>query len=254
MSLSLKYIAGIAPIVTRNQYSGLLSKYEKTGEVPKRLKIVGMAVDGTLNLNKWQIAPVALKSVAEQLKDAQIRKDHSGSVDSIIGKINNTWQDGDQVYYEGEIADQDLIKKVLLGYVKYNSIQIGTQELLCRNCYVNRKLSAAEAKVASVDEPCPRCGSLEVYVEKPMVVEESLVATPAYPHAEIAPIGFMASLNKALEHRFTLSSTPQTKPVQTTVIKSQNEPEIILMAASICTMAAAYLNTVNAFIVLNRKR
>jgi hypothetical protein len=214
-----------------------------------------MAVDGTLNLNKWQIADKALASVADQLKGAQIRKDHSASVDSIIGKINTSWKDGNQVYYEGEIADSDIIKKILLGYVKYNSIQIGTQELLCRNCYLNRGLTAAQAKVDSIDEPCPRCGSLEVYVEKPMVVEESLVATPAYPHAEFAPIGFTASLNKALEHRFTSHSTSvQTQPTQVEAIKGLNDPTIVIIAAAIVAASTAYLTTLNAYIAIHRKR
>jgi ssDNA-binding Zn-finger/Zn-ribbon topoisomerase 1 len=210
--LEVRYFAQMAPLIGPKQYDKLLRYYEATGKLPQRLMICGMAIDGSMNENKWLVPETELDKVAKGLENAVIKANHSDDVHDVIGKITRAWRENDKVFYEGEIADEDLIKKVLLGYIKYDSIELGSNDVYCLFCIKNKKVKAEEeAKLVNVDAPCPRCGRAELMIKNPTVLGLGIVTIPAYPNAEFAPIGFKASLNQRL------SNIPQT---------SQPQPEV----------------------------
>ena len=207
--LRFKYSSGIAPLVTSKEYTDLINNYKKMGAsaFPHILKLGGMAVDTTQNRNKWRIPLKDLYECAAQLNGAPLMKDHDiDHVNSIIGKVRSAWVEedgagGGKIMWEGETIDQDLIPKILLGYVKNNSIQIAIPEAYCDNCITHLGKQEADAALDSLDFPCPRCGSLEMIARHPMVLEQSMVAIPAYEKAEVSPIGFKAALNDFNEKR-----------------------------------------------------
>ena len=194
-------------MVTAKEYADLRAEYKKSGQFPHILKLGGMAIDTTQNRNKWRVPLTDLNDVAAQLKGAPLMKDHDiDHVDSIIGKVENAWveedgQGGGKVCWKGECSDESLIQKILLGYVKNNSIQIAVPQAYCDNCITHLGKSEEEASLDNLDFPCPRCGSLEMVARHPAVLEQSLVAIPAYEHADVTPISFRAALDNIQEKR-----------------------------------------------------
>jgi len=148
-----------------------------------------------------------LKECAEQLKGAPLMKDHDiDHVDSIIGKVEDAWveedaEGGGKVLWKGETVDESLIQKILLGYVKNDSIQIAVPFAYCDNCVSKLGVKEEEAALDNLDFPCPRCGSLEMIARHPQVLEQSIVAIPAYQKAEFTPFGFKAAFDDMNEKR-----------------------------------------------------
>jgi len=69
--------------------------------------------------------------------------------------------------------------------------------------------SEEQAAIENLDLPCPRCGSLDMLIRHPMVLEQSMVAIPAYSNAEVTPHGFKASLDQQLQKRFERATLPK---------------------------------------------
>ena len=220
--LTLKYSSGIAPLVTAKQYSDLIANYKKTGVFPHILDLGGMAIDTSRNRNKWRVPLEDLQAIADQLKGLPLMKDHDiDHVDSIIGKVEEAWVEPDKndptagkVFWKGETSDESLIQKILLGYIKHNSIQIAVPNAYCDDCMTAQGKSEQEAAIEDLDLPCPRCGSLNMLIRHPMALEQSIIAIPAYEHADITPYGFKASMDFALRARYEPKVAPSTtKPV-----------------------------------------
>ena len=242
--LKMAYQAGIAPLITSKEYKDLIANYKQTGQFPHILKLGGMAIDTSQNRNKWRVPMEDLQDVAAQLVGAPLMKDHDiDHVDSIIGKVEEAWVEADandkgigKVFWKGECSDESLIQKILLGYVKFNSIQIAVPQAYCDDCMTTQGKSEEQAAIADLDLPCPRCGGLNMLIRHPMVLEQSMVAIPAYPHAEVTPVGFKASLDRALQKRFdrgiTVTKTKKAMPDLTPyVIKARFMVNTIAIAA-----------------------
>ena len=207
------------------------------GQFPHILKIAGMAIDDSQNRNKWRIPKEDLDDIAAQLQDKPIMKNHDiDNVDAIIGRVNSAWRNENKVMYEGEISDESLIQKILLGYVKFNSIQIAIPAAYCDNCISKLGKKQEEASIANLDEPCPRCGSFDMLIRKPEVLEQSMVAIPAYVHAEVQPLSFKASVDRAFSRRFGIKVAP--KPV-IAAKKAEPDPLPLLLAAYRATAMVA---------------
>jgi Zn finger protein HypA/HybF involved in hydrogenase expression len=208
--LTLKYSSGIAPLVTAKQYSDLIANYKQTGQFPHILNLGGMAIDTSRNRNKWRVPLEDLQAIADQLKGLPLMKDHDiDHVDSIIGKVEEAWVEVDKldptagkVFWKGETSDESLIQKILLGYIKHNSIQIAVPNAYCDDCMSGQGKKEEEATIDDLDAPCPRCGSLNMLIRHPMALEQSIIAIPAYEHADITPYGFKASMDFALRARY----------------------------------------------------
>ena len=233
----MSYASGIAPLVSAKEYAELITNYKATGQFPHILKIAGMAIDDSQNRNKWRIPKEDLDDIAAQLQDKPIMKNHDiDNVDAIIGRVNSAWRNENKVMYEGEISDESLIQKILLGYVKFNSIQIAIPAAFCDNCITKLGKKQEEAGIANLEEPCPRCGSFDMLIRKPEVLEQSMVAIPAYVHAEVQPLSFKASVDRAFSKRFQTKVAPA--PVKV-VKKAEPDPLPLLLAAYRATAAVA---------------
>lgn len=216
-----RYSSGIAPLITTKEYADLIKNYKATGQFPHILNLGGMAIDTSRNRNKWRVPIEDLQAIADQLKGAPLMKDHDiDHVDSIIGKVEDAWVEKDEqdpkagkVLWAGQTSDESLIQKILLGYVRFNSIQIAVPQAYCDNCIAAQGKSEEQAAIDDLDLPCPRCGSLDMLIRHPMVLEQSMVAIPAYEKAEVTPIGFKASLDKTLAKRFEVHEAPKKAKV-----------------------------------------
>jgi len=153
----------------------------------KLINIEGVAIDTSVNANKWQVPSEDLDYVVNTLKGAQLRVDHAESALMVVGKVVDAWRDGDRVLFRAEVGDEKLIEKILRGYITHVSIQVDSEDVECSKC---KRPSRKEGLLVHL---CP--GAWEV-VHKPTVRELSIVASPAYKTTEFQPVGFFAAMNE----------------------------------------------------------
>jgi hypothetical protein len=206
--LDIRYYANSAPKISEKQYAEIVKKFEESNKLPARLEIMGIAIDDSMNANMWKVPFEDLDELTKKLEGVQIRKNHGDRVEDVIGLVKNAWREDNKVFYEGEIADEEIIKKILLGYIRYNSIQIFSDDVFCASCLAKGK-SEKEAKIEDISSPCPRCGGRELIIRHPQPVEVSMVSLPAYENALVMPVGFRAAVDKVLEEKFKYTSTTQ---------------------------------------------
>jgi hypothetical protein len=153
----------------------------------KLINIEGVAVDASVNANKWQIPSEDLDFVVESLTGAQLRVDHAESALMVVGRVVEAKRDGDRVFFRAEVGEEKLIEKILRNYVTHVSIQVDSDDVECSKC----KMPTRKEGVLVHLHP----GAWEV-VHKPKVRELSIVASPAYKDTQFHPVGFYAAMNE----------------------------------------------------------
>jgi hypothetical protein len=153
----------------------------------KLINIEGVAIDTSVNANRWQIPQEDLDALSESLAGAQLRVDHAESALMVVGKVSKTNRVGSQVFFTAEVGDEKLIEKILRNYVNHVSVQVDSDDVECSKC---KKNSRSEGMLVHL---CP--GAFEV-VHKPKVRELSIVASPAYQNTAFKPVGFAAAMNE----------------------------------------------------------
>jgi len=154
----------------------------------KLLNIEGVAIDTSINANKWQIPAEDLDFLTQSLVGAQLRVDHAESALMIMGKVAEAKRDGDKVLFRAEVGEEKLIEKILRGYVTHVSVQVDSDDVECSKC---KRPTRKEGMLIHL---CP--GAWEI-VHKPTVRELSIVASPAYKTTDFQPVGFFAAMNDA---------------------------------------------------------
>jgi len=152
----------------------------------KLMNIEGVAIDSTVNANKWQVPDEDLDFFVSTLINAQMRIDHAESAMAVIGKVPEGKRIGNTAWFRAEIGDLAIIEKVLRGYLTHVSVQVDSDDVECSKC---KKPTRKESMLVHL---CP--GAWEI-VHKPKVRELSIVASPAYKNTEFKPVGFAAAMN-----------------------------------------------------------
>jgi hypothetical protein len=153
------------------------------------INIEGVAIDTSVNKNKWQVPEEDLDFFTETLKNAQLRVDHAESALMVVGKVPHAKRDGQQVLFQAEVGGEEkLIDKIVRQYISNVSVQVDSDDVVCSNC---KKPTRKEGVLVHL---CP--GAWEI-VHKPRVRELSIVASPAYEKTEFKPVGFFAAMNDA---------------------------------------------------------
>ncbi len=150
------------------------------------INIEGVAVDDSVNANKWQVPEEDLDFLATSLKGAQLRANHAEDVYQVIGKVPECSRIGSQVLFKAEVADERLIEKIYRGYISAVSIQVDSDQIECSKC---KNPTRKEGMLVHL------CAGAWEIVHKPRVRELSIVASPAYQHTEFKPAGFSAAMN-----------------------------------------------------------
>ena len=152
----------------------------------KLINIEGVAIDTSVNANKWQVPEEDLDFFVQSLMGAQLRVDHAESALMVIGKVAEAKHVGNQVLFRAEVGEEKLIEKILRNYVNHVSAQVDSDDVECSKC---KKPTRKEGMLVHL---CP--GAWEI-VHKPKVRELSIVASPAYKTTEFQPVGFFAAMN-----------------------------------------------------------
>lgn len=152
----------------------------------KLINIEGIAIDTSVNQNKWQVPPEDLDFFVESLQGAQVRLDHSESALNVIGLVRKASRRGQQVFFGAEVGELSVIEKILRSYITHVSAQVDSNDVTCSKCLKPTR------KEGILIHLCP--GAWEI-VHKPKVRELSIVASPAYEDTTFAPVGFAAAMN-----------------------------------------------------------
>jgi len=152
----------------------------------KLVNIAGVAIDSSVNANKWQVPSEDLEFVAQSLVGSQLRVDHAESALMVVGKVSEAKRAGDQVLFQAEVGEEKLIEKILRNYVTHVSIQLDSDDVECSKC---KRPTRKEGMLVHL---CP--GAWEI-IHKPKVRELSIVASPAYKETAFQPVGFFAAMN-----------------------------------------------------------
>jgi hypothetical protein len=152
----------------------------------KLVNIEGVAIDTSVNANKWQVPEEDLDFFVQSLQGAQLRVDHAESALMVVGKIAEAKRLGNQVLFRAEVGEEKLIEKILRNYVNHVSAQVDSEDVECSKC---KRPTRKEGMLIHL---CP--GAWEI-VHKPKVRELSIVASPAYQTTEFKPVGFAAAMN-----------------------------------------------------------
>ena len=154
----------------------------------KLVNIEGVAIDTSINANKWQIPDEDLDFFVQSLQSAQLRVDHAESALMVVGKLTEAKRDGNRVLFRAEVGEEKLIEKILRNYVNHVSAQVDSDDVECSKC---KKPTRKEGMLVHL---CP--GAWEI-VHKPKVRELSIVASPAYTNTQFEPVGFFAAMNNS---------------------------------------------------------
>lgn len=152
----------------------------------KLINIEGVAIDTSVNANKWQVPEEDLDFFVQSLQGAQLRVDHAESALMVVGKIAEAKRLGNQVLFRAEVGEEKLIEKILRNYVDHVSAQVDSDDVECSKC---KRPTRKEGMLVHL---CP--GAWEI-VHKPKVRELSIVASPAYQTTGFKPVGFAAAMN-----------------------------------------------------------
>ena len=154
----------------------------------KLINIEGVAIDTSVNSNKWQIPSEDLDFVAAGLLGAQLRVDHAESALMVVGRVSAANRDGSRVMFRAEVGEEHLIEKILRNYVNHVSIQVDSDNVECSKC---GKPTRKEGMLVHL---CPEAWEV---IHKPKVRELSIVASPAYKDTTFVPVGFAAAMDKS---------------------------------------------------------
>ncbi len=152
----------------------------------KLINIEGVAIDTSVNSNKWQVPEEDLDFLVQSLNGAQLRVDHAESALMVVGKVSAASRNGSQVLFRAEVGEEKLIEKILRSYVSHVSIQVDSDDVECSKC---QQPTRSEGMLIHL---CP--GAWEI-VHKPVVRELSIVASPAYENTAFKPVGFGAAMD-----------------------------------------------------------
>ena len=166
----------------------------------KLVNIEGVAIDTSVNANKWQVPEEDLDFFVQSLQGAQLRVDHAESALMVVGKIAETKRLGNQVWFRAEVGEEKLIEKILRNYVNHVSAQVDSDDVECSKC---KRPTRKEGMLIHL---CP--GAWEI-VHKPKVRELSIVASPAYQTTEFKPVGFAAAMNESQKIEFPCAGCSQ---------------------------------------------
>lgn len=158
----------------------------------KLINIEGVAIDTSVNSNKWQVPEEDLDFLVQSLNGAQLRVDHAESALMVVGKVSAASRNGSQVLFRAEVGEEKLIEKILRNYVSHVSIQVDSDDVECSMC---QQPTRSEGLLIHL---CPDAWEI---VRKPKVRELSIVASPAYRDTKFQPIGFGSAMNQSQVQR-----------------------------------------------------
>jgi len=120
---------------------------EKIAEKPLRIRGVALAAGMSRNFNIY--TPEELQSFAGKLADAPMYVEHV-AVPNAVGKVTKTEWDGQHLWYEAEVYDEETAEKIRIGLIRHVSVGADYETLDFLNGKVPHGLHNAEISLVAV--------------------------------------------------------------------------------------------------------
>ena len=128
-------------------------EFEGSSEGKDGLKIKGTAFRVGKVANKRVIIPSdARDDIANTLRESPILTDHSKSVRDLVGRVDESWGEGDLVKFKGTIKDETIEDKIVKGLISKLSVglQVEDWEEVEENGEIWRLLKGVKARELSL--------------------------------------------------------------------------------------------------------
>ncbi|NWG10250.1 hypothetical protein HXY33_00625 [Candidatus Bathyarchaeota archaeon] len=135
--------------VTYEHFSVLLPFKVLEKIIDKPLRIQGVAVIACMSRNFSIYTPEELQSFANKLVSAPVYVEHV-AVPNAVGKIVKTEWDGQSLWYEAEIYDDETAEKIRKGVIKHVSIGADYETVEIQNGKIPHGLKNAELSLVAV--------------------------------------------------------------------------------------------------------
>ncbi len=189
---------------------------ERVLEKPLRIRGVAMTAGMSRNFNIY--TPDELQSFAGKLVDAPIYFEHVTAADA-VGKVTNSGWDGQNLWYEAEIYDEDTAEKVRRGLIRHISVGADYETVDFVSGKIPHGLNNAEISLVAV----PGIPSANIQVmEKLHVEEQALEPTAAGEYV----LGFYQDPTAFLPEHFTTVWLDRENGILSIMGKPKKEPSL----------------------------
>ena len=136
----------------------------------KPLKIRGVAMTAGMSRNFNIYTPEELQAFAGKLVDAPVYIEHVTTENS-VGKVANTERDGQRLWYEAEIYDDETAEKIRKGLIRHVSVGADYETLDVVNGKIPHGLRNAEVSLVAV----PGISETNIQILEALHVKEQAV-------------------------------------------------------------------------------
>ncbi|MEM1590001.1 MAG: hypothetical protein QW175_06255, partial [Candidatus Bathyarchaeia archaeon] len=137
------------PMPVKERYTGVFPFQVLEKIVDKPLRIRGIAVKVGVSRNRNVYTPEELEAFASKLVGAPMYVEHV-AVPNAIGKVVKAWFDGQNVWYEAEIYDDEYAEKIRKGLIQHVSVGADYETLDIVDGRIPRGLHNAELSLVAV--------------------------------------------------------------------------------------------------------
>jgi len=203
--------------VVRGRFSALIpfKVLEKVVDKPLRIRGIAMTAGMSRNLNIY--TPEELQSFADKLVSAPLYVEHV-AVPNAVGKIVKTEWDGQNLWYEAEVFDEEVAEKIRKGLIRHVSVGADYETIDVLDGKIPRGLHNAELSLVAV----PGMPETNVQImEKLRVKEQAFEPIIAGEYV----LGFYQDASAFMPEHFNTIWLDKENGVLAIVGKLRTEPE-----------------------------
>jgi len=189
---------------------------EKVLEKPLRIRGVAMTAGMSRNLNIY--TPEELKTFASKLVDAPVYLEHVTAANS-VGKVTKSEWDGQYLWYEAEVYDEETAAKIRKGLIRHISVGADYETVDIVAGKIPHGLSNAEISLVAV--PGIPASNIQV-MEKLHADEEALEPTVAGEYI----LGFYQAPSLFLPEHFATVWLDRENGVIALMGKTREQPDV----------------------------
>jgi len=202
--------------VVRRHFSALLPFHIMEKIVDKPLRIRGIALTAGISRNLNIYTTEELKSFADKLVDAPVYIEHV-AVPNAVGKVVKAEWDGENLWYEAEIYDEETAEKIRKGLVRHVSIGADYETIDIVNGKVPHGLHNAELSLVAV----PGIPEANIQIMEKLVKEQASEPTVAGEYV----LGFYQDFAAFMPEHFSLTWLDKENGILAIFGRLRDEPD-----------------------------
>jgi hypothetical protein len=188
---------------------------EKIAEKPLRIRGVAMTTGMSRNFNVY--TPEELKAFTEKLVDAPVYVEHVTATNA-VGKVSKTEWDGQRLWYEAEVYDEETALKIRKGLIKHVSVGADYEAFDIVDGRIPHGLCNAEISLVAV----PGIPSTNIQIMEKLHCNEAGLE-PTVPGEYV--LGFYQEASAFLPEHFTTVWLDRENGILAVMGKPRQQPE-----------------------------